>query len=180
MWQRLVDDTGLDLVSVAVDVQGPQVVRPWTEAAAAGFTTLVDSEAQLTDRLGVTAVPFLLAFEDRRLIQPVVSINVLEDPQANAVRDWALGTPARIELAPMADRPGSPETELAAAWLTVARFAVDEDRLDDAKAALARGFELEPDNWLIRKQRWALNQPDRFYAGDIDLAWQDEQRATGR
>lgn len=169
MWQQLVDDTGLDLVSVAVDVQGPQVVWPWTQAAVASFTTLVDREAKLADRLGVTAVPFVLAFEDRRLVQPVTSIDVLENPDANAVRDWALGAAARIELTAMPDRPGSPETEHASAWLAVARFAIEEGRLDDAKAALARRFELDPDNWLIRKQRWALDEPGRFYAGDIDF-----------
>lgn len=70
--------------------------------------------AKLTDRLGVTAVPFILAFEDRRLIQPVTAINVIEHPQADAVRDWA------------------------------------------------------------------LNEPDRFYAGDIDLDWQAVQRTAGR
>ncbi|MEX2549148.1 MAG: hypothetical protein WD638_02890 [Nitriliruptoraceae bacterium] len=180
MWQQLVDDTGLDLVSVSIDVQGPEVVRPWTEAAAASFTTLVDSEAQLAGRLGVTAVPFVLTFENRRLVRPVTSINVLEDHQAEAVRHWALGAAARIELTAMPERHKSQATELASAWLTVARLAIEEERLDDAGAALARGFELDPDNWLIRKQRWALSEPDRFYAGKIDQDWQKEQRAAGR
>jgi hypothetical protein len=180
VWQQLVDDTGLDLVSVAVDVQGPQVVRPWTEAAAASFTTLVDSEAELADRLGVTAVPFVLTFEAGRLVQPVTSINVLEGRQADAVRDWALGAAAHIELRAMPDRRGSRDTELASAWLLVARLALEEQRLDDAEAAVARGFQLDPDNWLIRKQLWALREPDRFYAGEIDLEWQNEQRASGR
>lgn len=180
MWQQLVDDTGLDLVSVAVDVQGPQIVRPWTEAAAATFTTLVDSEARLTDRLGVTAVPFVLAFEDRRLSQSATRINVLDDAQADAVRDWAAGSVHRIDLPAMSDRRESRNTVLASAWLTVARFALHEERLDDAAAALARGFALDPENWLIRKQRWALREPERFYAGDVDLDWQKEQRAAGR
>lgn len=180
MWQHLVDETGLNLVSVAIDVQGPPVVRPWIEAAAASFTTLVDTEGKLTDCLGATAVPFVLAFADRRLIQAATPINVLEGPQADAVRHWALGGAPRIELAPMPDRPGSRDTELASAWLTVARFAIDEDRRDCAMAALDRAFEFDPGNWLIRKQRWALSEPDRFYAGDIDLDWQDEQRAAGR
>jgi hypothetical protein len=33
---------------------------------------------------------------------------------------------------------------------------------------------------VIRKQRWALQEPDRFYAGDIDVDWQADQEAAGR
>lgn len=180
MWQQLVEETGLDLVSVAVDVQGPAVVRPWTEGAETTFTTVVDSEATLNDRLGLAAVPYVLAVEDGRLVQPVTAIDVRKDAHADAVRDWALGRAERIELPPMPDRPGSRDTEQAAAWLAVARSAIDDGRLEDAAAALERGFELDPDNWVIRKQRWALQEPDRFYAGDIDLDWQAEQQAAGR
>jgi hypothetical protein len=180
VWQQLVEETGLNLVSVAVDVQGPAVVRPWTEGVDATFTTLVDRDAQLNDRLSLAAVPYVLAVEDGRLIQPVTAIDVRKNDHADAVREWALGRAERIELAPKSDRPGSRTTEQAAAWLAVARFALDEDRLKDATDALERGFGLDPDNWVIRKQRWALQEPDRFYAGDIDVDWQADQEAAGR
>lgn len=62
----------------------------------------------------------------------------------------------------------------------MARLALEDGRHEDAIASLERGFELDPDNWLIRKQRWALTHPDRFYAGEIDTAWQTQQRALGR
>ena len=29
-----------------------------------------------------------------------------------------------------------------------------------------------PDEWIVRKQIWALEEPARFYKGKIDLAWQ--------
>lgn len=180
MWRQLVDDTGLDLTSVAVDVQGPGVVRPWAEPVAASFRTLVDSRAELTERMGVAVVPFVLVFEDGRLQQPITAINVLDEAQADAVRRWATGHATRIELPILAERSRSRDTEAASAWLSVARMAIEEDRRGDALTALERGFVHEPGNWLIRKQRWALEEPDRFYAGDIDAAWQDEQCAAGR
>ena len=34
---------------------------------------------------------------------------------------------------------------------------------------------LAPDNWLIRKQLWALETPDVFYEADVDYVWQKEQ-----
>ena len=43
-----------------------------------------------------------------------------------------------------------------------------------------KGAELEPDNYIIRKQIWAVENPERFYTGDVDYDWQDEQEAKGR
>ena len=51
--------------------------------------------------------------------------------------------------------------------------------LDAAVVEWRRGVELEPDNWVIRKQIWAVQHPDRFYAADVDFDWQKEQIAQG-
>ena len=50
----------------------------------------------------------------------------------------------------------------------------------EALAAWRRGVAVEPDNYIIRKQIWAVENPDRFYDGPIDLAWQKEQLDNGR
>lgn len=67
-------------------------------------------------------------------------------------------------------RPQSAEalTELAAAHLAGGDKAA-------AAAALKRARKLDPENWLIRKQIWALEQPEHFYEGPVDFAWQREQ-----
>ena len=36
---------------------------------------------------------------------------------------------------------------------------------------------LEPTNWIIRKQIWAVEHPERFYDGAVDFDWQKEQIA---
>ena len=40
-------------------------------------------------------------------------------------------------------------------------------------------LELDPGNYLIRKQIWAVESPDRFYDGAVDYDWQREQTAKG-
>ena len=47
-------------------------------------------------------------------------------------------------------------------------------------AAWRRGVALQPDNYIIRKQIWAVENPDRFYQGQVDYAWQKEQLDAGR
>jgi len=39
---------------------------------------------------------------------------------------------------------------------------------------------IEPENWIIRKQIWAIEHPERFYAGEVDFDWQAAQITEGR
>ena len=38
---------------------------------------------------------------------------------------------------------------------------------------------LEPDNYVVRKQIWAVEHLDKFYQGDVDYDWQREQMDQG-
>lgn len=50
-------------------------------------------------------------------------------------------------------------------------------RTGEALALWRRGRDLDPRNYLIRKQIWAVENPDKFYDGDVDYDWQREQTA---
>ena len=51
-------------------------------------------------------------------------------------------------------------------------------RTNDALAQFTRARDLDPGNWRIRKQIWALEHPDKFYGSEgIDWSWQKEQIA---
>ena len=52
-------------------------------------------------------------------------------------------------------------------------------RIGEALKLWRQGLELNPDNYLIRKQIWAVENPERFYEGDVDYNWQREQFAKG-
>lgn len=180
MWQHVVETTGLNVVSIAVDVQGPDVVRPWTEAAAATFPTFVDLHARLAADFGLAMVPTLVVVEDGVVALGPYRVDVLRDDNLEAVTAWASQQRDELDLVPMPVADASAQRDEALAWLTLADAALREGRTTDAQDSLERAFTLDPDNWLIRKQRWALAEPERFYAGDIDFDWQDRQRAAGR
>ena len=55
----------------------------------------------------------------------------------------------------------------------------ESGRTEEALARWRQGLELNPDNYLIRKQIWAVENPERFYEGDVDYNWQREQFAKG-
>ena len=52
---------------------------------------------------------------------------------------------------------------------------LEQGKRDKAITELKEAFRLEPENWLIRKQLWAIETPEAFYAGEVDYAWQKDQ-----
>jgi len=53
----------------------------------------------------------------------------------------------------------------------------------ESKAALKAwraSVALVPENRIVRKQIWAIENPERFYEGMVDFDWQKEQIAAGR
>ena len=52
-------------------------------------------------------------------------------------------------------------------------------KVGEALARWRQGRQLNPSNYLIRKQIWAVEHPERFYEGDVDYTWQKEQMARG-
>ena len=54
---------------------------------------------------------------------------------------------------------------------------LENDKKEAAIAELKKAFELDPENWLIRKQLWAIETPEAFYDGNVDYGWQKAQMA---
>lgn len=44
-----------------------------------------------------------------------------------------------------------------------------------AAQSLRKARAVDPGNWLIRKQIWALEHPEHFYEGAVDFQWQRAQ-----
>jgi len=60
------------------------------------------------------------------------------------------------------------------------RLGVKALEYGDKEAAASywrRALAVDPDNFVIRKQIWALEHPDQFYP-KINFDWQREQLAT--
>ncbi len=62
----------------------------------------------------------------------------------------------------------------ARALLGLATVYLDQGERDKALAALKQAWAIEPDNWIIRKQIWAVEHPDQFYPA-INTDWQKDQ-----
>jgi tetratricopeptide (TPR) repeat protein len=60
--------------------------------------------------------------------------------------------------------------------LTWGLVLLEEGKKPAALEKLKHARDLDPDNWRIRKQIWAIESPDKFYSGESpDFGWQNAQ-----
>ena len=78
-----------------------------------------------------------------------------------------------------APAPGvtSPDEQEADARFQLGLILLESGKRAEAIEELKRAYRLDRENWIIRKQLWALEHPDVFYDGKVDYAWQKAQIA---
>lgn len=62
----------------------------------------------------------------------------------------------------------------ARAFVGLATISFDQGEREQAAELLRKARALEPENWIIRKQIWAIEHPEQFYPA-INTDWQREQ-----
>lgn len=154
-----------------MDAQGWPRARPFVEKAGLTFPAVVDRKGVLWRRFDFDVVPLQLFFDETgRLVY--TSRGAPEGPvleRLDAELAKAVRTVPDASLTARAAAGGAED----AFSLGVAAF--DAGRVREAREHWLRALREDPDNWLIRKQIWALEAPDRFYDGEIDVDWQRER-----
>jgi len=161
-----------------VEVQGAAAARPWLERAGATFTTVVDAENVLGELFGYKVIPNGIFLDERGVVRfrkfGGFSVHNAQDREAIGHLLRGTGTAA-----------GPPGTaDLPAGWerATALRRGLELLRRGDRAGAVAAWREAlaaDPENFVIRKQVWAVEHPERF-SPTIDYAWQREQLARER
>jgi hypothetical protein len=169
-------------VSIAVEHAGPHAARSLVQSAGVTFPTVIDEQGVLSHRLGFKVVPNGVLLDTGGTIRWAkfggFSIDNADD--VAVVERFIAG--ADLGPSPTQDLPyvlGPLEQELVATKLQLGRVLLEGGRTADAVTAWREALRLDPQNFLIRKQIWAAEHPERFFP-TIDFAWQQEQLATER
>lgn len=111
----------------------------------------------------------------------VGGFSVDKEDHIAAVRRLIYGEAQQIhEEAGLSSSPGDAlRRELSDTKFALGVEYLRQDRTEEALALLQRALELNPDNFVIRKQIWAIKYPKKFYP-TIDWEWQREQLAKER
>ena len=162
-----------------MDAQGPEKARPYMEAAAATFPCVVDGENVLGQVFSCKAIPNAVFVDEEGVVRYIKrgGFDIRKPELAHLLEAWVVG-PSPQELAQAGDEEGILNPEA----LQHFRQGLDLYRDGKAQEAVAewrKGMALEPDNFIIRKQIWAVENPERFYQGKVDYDWQREQLSRG-
>ena len=154
--------------------------RSYVERAGATFTTLVDRGNVLSDLYGFRAVPNGFLIDERGIVRfaQLGGFDIGRRETAEMLERWVSGhSPEQAGAEPKGGL-GAGHSQANALFREGLEHYRD-GRTGEALALWRRGLELDPGNYLIRKQIWAVENPERFYEGDVDYDWQREQTARG-
>jgi tetratricopeptide (TPR) repeat protein len=70
--------------------------------------------------------------------------------------------------------PGSAEGHFR-----IGRTMLKQGKKERALGELKKARDLDKGNWIIHKQIWALEHPEKFYEGKVDYEWQKMQIKQG-
>ena len=183
VWQRYHEEhrgQGLEILSVAVDAQGAGKARPFVETAQAEFTTLIDDANLLGQLYGFKAIPNGYLIDDQGVVRykKVGGFDIRSADTASVMRRWIEG----VSLERFAEAPEGPLASEHSQASACFRSGLDLYQAGNSEMALSewrKGVALDPDNYIIRKQIWAVESPEKFYSGCVDFDWQKEQFALG-
>lgn len=172
MWQRTWEEheRSFRMLAVAQDVQGEERVRPVVQALEIAFPVLVDRASSFARSLGFRIVPTGFLVDAEGIIRYRHTNDFeLGDPRVR----WNLERFLRGEPT----EPHDDDERMSAEALE--RFAQGVSLYEDgdARGALRiwrEALGLDPDNFLIRSQIWALEHPEHFYPR-VDRSWQELQ-----
>ena len=155
-------------------------MQPYVEKAGATFITVVDEENLLGRLFGFKAVPNGFLINEGGIVRyrALGSFDLRLPETAEVVRHWAVEPGLVRSGGPREQHPGPEHTQSNECLLE----GLAQYRAGNVETAVARwrqGVALDPDNYILRKQIWAVENPEKFYPGDVDYDWQKQQMDQG-
>lgn len=168
-------DNNFEILSVAVDGQGSEVVKPYVNGTT--FQTVVDENNTLVNMFRFKVVPNGIFIDEEGTIRMIKEGFTVDNPDhVKAVEQLANKEVEKVEFDD--DKTNSEQSDLQL-QLAQTKFKLGmeyakQNRTADALKELDDAILLDPDNLTIRKQRWYIRFPEKFET-DIDFEWQKGQ-----
>ena len=167
-----------------MDAGGVAAARPWVGQAGATFPTVADAENRLGLAYDFRAIPNGIVLDADQVVRfrKLGGFSCEHDDDRTAVtrllRGEVLPASAESVVEPPDETAALRRELIETAWRLGLELR-NRGATAEAAAAWRRALRYDPDNFVIRKQIWALLHPERFRE-PIDYAWQQEQLARER
>ena len=116
--------------------------------------------------------------EAGRLVKAPFNINVADQKTLTMLEKWSSDPNYNAKLLhdikPL-DAINTQTTAEGAARFQLGLVLLEVGKKEEAMAEWRKALALDPQNWIIHKQIWAVEHPDKFYEGNVDYGWQKTQ-----
>lgn len=187
---------GFEIVDVCLEMGGPQIARPYVDAAASTHPSLLDQSHELDARFGITNIPMVMWIDEQgRIVRPPERatpppmgelaegiVKMIGDDSQRAqyverLRDWVKnGANSRYALAPdeviAQSQASSPDISRAAAHFELAQHLWRQEGLSErALRHFNAAHELQPNNITYKRQAYSVVGVERSLAAGNDTEW---------
>lgn len=116
--------------------------------------------------------------EAGRLVKAPFNVNVKDQETLTMLEKWLSDPDYNAVLLGDMKRSNEPDaqtiTEVSARF-QLGLVLLEGGKKQEAMTEWRKALALDPQNWIIHKQIWAVEHPDKFYKGDVDYGWQKAQ-----
>ncbi len=116
--------------------------------------------------------------EAGRLVKSPFNINVAKKETIVMLEKW-LSEPTYnatlLSSVKPIGKPKNPNIVEANARFQLGLTLLEVGKKTEAMAEWRKALALDPKNWIIHKQIWVVEHPDKFYDGNVDYGWQKAQ-----
>ncbi len=179
-WQRFSEahqNQAFALISIAVEHLGAEAARPYVDAAQLTFPTLVDEHGLTGDQFGFKVVPNGVLVDPAGIVRYAKYGGFsIDNPDDVAVVEHFIAgkNPDPVAADPPPYLLGPVERDLIATKVRLGRLLEAQGHRAGAVTEWRSALRLDPENFVIRKQIWAAEHPEKFHP-TIDAGWQAEQ-----
>ena len=113
-----------------------------------------------------------------RLVKAPFNVNVKDKKTLVMLEKWLLEPDYNAGLLRDLKRSEDPVSQAvteATARFQLGLVLLEAGKKQEAMAEWRKALALDPENWIIHKQIWAVEHPDKFYEGDVDYGWQQTE-----
>ena len=133
-------------------------------------------------RYNLKAIPYgVMIDEAGRLVKAPFNVNVKNQKHLAMLEKWLSDSDYNAMLLhnmKPSNKPPAKTNAEAAARFQLGLVLLEDGKKAEAMAEWRKALALDPKNWIIHKQIWAVEHPDKFYEGNVDYGWQKTQLET--
>ena len=181
VWQQLAnkyqDNDEISIINVAIDLQGPDRVYEYAKTSKTTFPTAVDENNIIGQKYGFKSIPSGLIIDREGILiyRRTGGFDIRHKEVYQEINNILVKSSSHHHLEKFIDI-GS--VEIPNSSIQIFREGVSLYKIGKFKEALDKwnlALKIDPDNYIIRKQVWAIKNPSRFYSGKVDYDWQNNQ-----